>query len=112
MAPRSSSRYEVEYLRGRVLEQLPDPKDPSKKRVAEALDVYFNVLQDASKQAPTDWQWVDSCGVHARSLLENAERWEAAIAVAEQHAKLASPGAKEAAERAKRLKLEHFHWEE
>lgn len=112
MAPGSSSRYEVEYLRGRVLEQLPDPKDPSKKRVAEALDVYFNVLQDASKQAPADWQWVDACGVHARSLLENAERWEAAIAVAEQHAKLASPGATEAAERATRLKLEHFHWEE
>lgn len=111
MPPGSPSRYEVEYLRGRVLEQLPDPKDPSRKRVAEALDVYFNVLQDASKQAPADWKWVDSCGVHARSLLESAERWEAAIAVAELHARLSSPGAKEARERAKRLKLEHFHWE-
>ncbi len=108
----SPARYEIEYLRGRVLEQLPDPKDPAKKREAEALDVYFTVLQEAAKQAPADWQWVDSCGVRARSLLENAERWEAAIAVAEQHARLASPGAKEAAERAKTLKLEHFHWKD
>ncbi|QJE95447.1 tetratricopeptide repeat protein [Luteolibacter luteus] len=111
MAPNSSSRFEVEYLRGRVLEELPDSKDPSKKRLAEALDVYFSVLQDASKQAPANWKWVDLCGMRARGLLESAERWEAAIAVAEQHAKLASPRAQEAAERAKQLKLEHFHWE-
>jgi len=110
--PEDSRRYEVSYLRGRVLEELPDAKDPAKKRVAEALDIYFTVLQGAAKQAPADWQWVDACGVRARSLLENAERWEAAIAVAEQHAKLGSPGAKEAAERAKTLKLEHFHWED
>lgn len=111
MAPDSPSRYEVEYLRGRVLEELPDPKDASRKRVAEALDVYFNVLQDASKQAPANWKWVDLCGIRARGLLETAERWEAAIAVAEQHGKLRSPRAAEADERAKQLKLEHFHWE-
>ena len=108
----SPSRFEIEYSRGRVLEELPDPRDPSKKREAEALDVYFSVLQAAGKQAPADWQWVDRSGVRARSLLENARRWEAAIAVAQQHAKLASPGAKEAAERARTLKLEHFHWED
>ena len=112
MPPDSSRRFEVEFLRARVLEQLPDPKDAAKKREAEALDAYFSVLQKASKQAPADWEWVDSSGVRARRLLENAERWEAAIAVAEQHAKLPSKGAKEAAERAKTLKLEHFHWED
>lgn len=112
MPPDSSRRFEVEFLRARVLEQLPDPKDPAKKREAEALDAYFSVLQKASKQAPADWEWVDSSGVRARRLLENAERWEAAIAVAELHEKLPSKGAKEAAERAKTLKLEHFHWED
>jgi hypothetical protein len=55
---------------------------------------------------------VDKCGVRARGLLENAARWDAAIAIAEQHAKLASPGAREAAERAQALKLEHFIWDE
>ena len=108
----SPRRAEIEYYRGRVLEQLPDPKNPTRKRETEALDVYFSVLQDASRQPPADWQWVDKCGVRARSLLETSQRWDAAIAIAEQHMKLASPGAAEAAERAKTLKLEHFVWDE
>lgn len=112
MPANSPDRYEAQYYRGRVLEQLPDPKDASRKREAEALDVYFSVLQEASRQAPADWEWVDACGVRALIILESGERWEAAIAVAEQHAKLGSPGAKEAAERAKKLKLAHFHWED
>jgi len=108
----SSRRFEIDYYRGRVLEQLPDPKTGTGKREKEALEVYFGVLQAAARQAPGDWQWVDKCGVRARSLLENAQRWDAAIAIADQHAKLASPGAQEAGERAKALKLEHFIWDE
>ena len=108
----SARRFEIEYNRGRVLEQLPDPKDPSKTREAEALDVYFSVLQHAARQPPADWQWVDRSGVRARTLLENAKRWDAAIAIAEQHAKLASPAATVVADRAKALRLEHFVWEE
>jgi tetratricopeptide (TPR) repeat protein len=112
--PDSPRRFELEYYRGLVLERLPDPENPSEKREKAALDVYFSVLQAAARQAPADWQWVDKCGVRARTLLENAQRWEAAIAIAEQHAKLHSTSdlAKDAAERAKALKLEHFFWEE
>ena len=108
----SRDRPEIEYLRGRVLEQLPDPKLPTKKREAEALDVYFSVLQSASRQAPADWRWVDRCGVRALSLLESAQRWEAAIGVADMHKKLASPGAKVAEARSQELKLKHFIWDE
>lgn len=108
----SRDRPEIEYLRGRVLEQLPDPKLPTKKREAEALDVYFAVLQSASRQAPADWRWVDRCGVRALTLLESAQRWEAAIGVADMHKKLASPGAKVAEDRAKELKLKHFIWDD
>ncbi|MCW1926332.1 tetratricopeptide repeat protein [Luteolibacter arcticus] len=108
----SRDRPEIEYQRGRVLELLPDAKLPTKKREAEALDVYFSVLEAATRQAPADWRWVDRCGVRALKLLETAQRWEAAIGVAEMHAKLASPGAPGAAERAKALKLEHFVWDE
>ncbi len=109
----SSERFKIQYYRGRVLEQLPDPKNPSEKRQQEALDVYFSVLQAAAKQAPADWQWVDMCGVRARTLLEKQQRWEAAIAIAEQHAKLhgTSKLAKDAADRAKVLKLEHFQFD-
>ena len=114
MAADSPERFKIQYYRGRVLEQLPDPKNPSEKRLQEALDVYFSVLQAAAKQAPADWQWVDMCGVRARTLLENQQRWEAAIAIAEQHAKLhgTSKLAKDAADRAKVLKLEHFIFDE
>jgi outer membrane protein assembly factor BamD (BamD/ComL family) len=108
----SASRPEIEFQRGKVLERLPDPKLPTKKREAEALDVYFSVLEAATRQAPADWRWVDRCGVQARLLLEGAQRWEAAIGIAEMHAKLASPEAPAAAERAKALKLEHFIWDE
>ncbi len=114
LAADSPERFKIQYYRGRVLEQLPDPKNPSEKRLQEALDVYFSVLQAAAKQAPADWQWVDMCGVRARTLLENQQRWEAAIAIAEQHAKLhgTSKLAKDAADRAKALKLEHFIFDE
>jgi hypothetical protein len=110
----SSRRAEIEYYKGKVLEQLPDPAIPSKKREAEALAVYFSVLQDAAKHPPADWQWVDRCGLRARTLLENAQRWEAAIAVAKQHAALNSGTdlAKDAAERARELGQKHFIWGE
>jgi tetratricopeptide (TPR) repeat protein len=109
----SPDRFKIQYYRGRVLEQLPDPKNPSEKRQQEALDVYFSVLQAAAKQAPADWQWVDMCGVRARTLLENQKRWDAAIAIAGQHAKLhgTSKLAKDAAERAKALRLEHMKFD-
>ncbi|MEK7949483.1 hypothetical protein [Luteolibacter soli] len=112
LPPDSRDRPEIEYQRGRVLEELPDPKQPTKKREAEALDVYFSVLQSASRQAPADWRWVDRCGVKALSLLERAQRWDAAIAIAVQHSKLASPGAKIAEGRAKELKLKYMVWDE
>ncbi|WP_193211876.1 tetratricopeptide repeat protein [Luteolibacter marinus] len=109
----SAWRFEIQYNRGLVLERLPDPKVPSKTREAEALDVYFSVLEEAARQAPADWTWVHRCGVRARTLLENAKRWEAAIAVAERHAQLDrdSELSKEAAGRAAALKLENFVWD-
>lgn len=108
----SPERFKIQYYRGRVLEQLPDPESLSEKRLKEAIDVYFSVLQAAAKQAPADWQWVDLCGLRARTLLENQQHWEAAIAIAEQHGKLhqTTKLAKDAAGRAKELELEHMKW--
>jgi len=103
----SSRRFEIEYRRGLVLEKLPKTEETASK----ALEVYYSVLQEAAKAPPADWQWVDKCGVNARSLLEKQEKWESAIGVAQKHAMLASPGAKEAADRATALKQEHFIWD-
>jgi TolA-binding protein len=103
----SPRRFEIEYRRGLVIEQLPRTPETSDK----VLDVYYSVLQAAAKSPPADWQWVDKCGVRARGLLESLQKWEAAIGVAQKHAMLPSPGAKEAAARASKLKQEHFIWE-
>jgi outer membrane protein assembly factor BamD (BamD/ComL family) len=103
----SSRRFEIEYRRGMVIEELPLTTENSDK----ALDVYFSVLQAAAKSPPADWQWVDKCGVRARALLETLQKWEAAIGVAQKHGMLPSPGATEARARATALKQEHFIWD-
>lgn len=110
----SADRFKIQYFIGRVLEQLPDPEKPTEKRLTEALDVYFSVLEAAGRRAPADWEWVDKCGVRARTLLENARRWEAATAIADRHASLHSTTdlAKDAADRADDLRLEHFIYDE
>jgi Tetratricopeptide repeat len=94
----------ISYFRGLTLEQL--------KRPNEALDVYYQVIESASKEAPTDWNYVERCGFNAISLLEKNARWESAIELARKLAKFPTPRAKEAAERAKNLGLEHMIWED
>ena len=107
LPPESPRRFEIEYRRGLVIEQLPRTSETSDK----ALDVYYSVLQAAAKSPPADWQWVDKCGVRARALLESLQNWEGAIGVAQKHAMLGSPGSREAEARASALKQEHFIWE-
>jgi tetratricopeptide (TPR) repeat protein len=107
LPPESPRRFEIDYRRGLVIEQLPRTSETSHK----ALDVYYSVLQAAAKSPPADWQWVDKCGLRARALLETLQDWEGAIGVAQKHALLGSPGSKEAAARASELKQKYFIWE-
>jgi tetratricopeptide (TPR) repeat protein len=96
----SPDRFGIAYRRGLVLEQMKQPD--------KALDAYYSVLKTASRVPVSDWEWVDKCGVKARSMLEAAHRWDAAISIAEDHARLPSPEAREAAQRARSLRLEHM----
>ncbi|WP_035606025.1 tetratricopeptide repeat protein [Haloferula sp. BvORR071] len=102
----SERRFEIEYRRGLTIEHLPASPENSRK----ALEVYYSVLQAAAKSPPSDWQWVDKCGVRARNLLETQQDWKGAIGVAKKHAMLGSPGSKEAATRAAKLQQEHWEW--
>jgi len=104
--------YRLQYLRGMTLEQLPRKDDPSLKREAEALDAYFSVFQAAGDTAPGEWEWFERCGFRALGILENAERWKAAIAVAQKIASFKGPRAEEAATRASQLQLKHMIWED
>ncbi len=102
--------YRLQYLRGLALEQLPDDKNPTKKRGSQAFIAYYSVLETTT--APTEWEFFELCGFKALSLLEKAERWPAAIACAKKIASFKGPRAEEAATRANQLQLKHMIWED
>jgi TolA-binding protein len=98
----------LQYLRGTVLEQLPDPKDPAKKREGQAFQAYHSVLETTTP--PAEWEYFERCGFRALALLEKAKRWQAAITVARKIASFNGPRSAEATQRAKELQLEHMIW--
>ena len=102
--------HQLQYYRGLVLEQLPDPKDPTKKREEQALAAYYSVLETTTP--PTEWEYFEQCGWKALTLLEKAGRWPAAIAVAKKIASFKGPRAEEAANRASQIQLDQRIWED
>ena len=100
----------LEYLRGRTLEQIPDPDDPSKTRDKQAFMAYYSVLERSTP--PTQWYYFELCGFRALALLEKAGRWPAAIECAKKIASFKGPRAEEAATRASQLQLKHMIWED
>lgn len=93
-------RNRVMYFRGLTLEQM--------NQTDQALDVYYQVIEAATKQNPNQWDYFERCGFNAIALLEKNRRWDPAIALAKKLAGFPSPRAKEAEERAQRLSLEHM----
>ncbi len=98
----------LQYLRGTTLEQLPDEKDPTKKREKQAFQAYHSVLETTT--APQEWEYFERCGFRALALLEKAQRWQAAISVAKKIASFKGPRAEEAADRASLLDLKYPVW--
>lgn len=100
----------LQYLRGTTLEQLPDEKDPAKKREKQAFQAYHSVLETTTP--PAEWEYFERCGFRALALLEKAGRWPVAITVAKKIASFKGPRAEEAATRASQLQLKHMIWED
>jgi TolA-binding protein len=98
----------LQYLRGTTLEQLPDEKDPTRKREKQAFQAYHSVLETTT--APQEWEYFERCGFRALALLEKAQRWQAAISVAKKIASFKGPRAEEAANRASLLDLKYPVW--
>ena len=98
----------LQYLRGMTLEQLPDEKDPSKKRIGQALQAYYSVLETTTP--PVEWEYFERCGFSALALLEKAGRWQAAVNIAQKIASFKGPGADVAAARASKIQLEQMIW--
>ena len=103
-------RHRLQYLRGLVLERLPDPEDPTKKRDKQAFIAYYSVLEIS--EIPPEWEYFELCGFKALSLLENSERWIAAVTTAQKIAAFKGPRAQEAADRANQIQLTHHIWQD
>jgi tetratricopeptide (TPR) repeat protein len=96
----ADDRNRICYFRGLTLEQL--------NQADQALETYYQVIESATPNHPAHWDFFERCGFNAIALLEKQQRWESAIALAHQLARFPSPRAKEAAERANQLSLEHM----
>ena len=107
-----ATRHRLQFLRGQTLEQLPSPKNPAVKRVAEALEAYYSVLDAPTNAPPAEWEWFERCGFRALEIYEAAQRWQPAIAIAKKIASFKGPRADEAAARARSLQLKHMVWED
>ncbi|MEG0023805.1 MAG: tetratricopeptide repeat protein [Akkermansia sp.] len=78
-----------------------------------ALSDYAEILQYIDKNnSPNrrDWYWFYEAGFSSLHLLEMKQKWDEALALAQKLAKTSGSRAKEAANIAKKIKLEHFIW--
>jgi tetratricopeptide (TPR) repeat protein len=111
-ANKPAQYFRIQYLRGLTLEKLPDPENPGQTRMSDALAAYYAVLDRPVDPAPPEWNWFERSGFRALTILENSERWEAAISIAEKIASFGGPRAKPASERAGQLRLKQMIWED
>lgn len=101
-------RYRTLMQRGRLAEKLG--------HVDEALADYRVILAADPSALPSpkrkDWFWYNAAGFASVDLLVKKGDYAAAVALAEDMARKPGTRAREAADWARRIRLEHFVWEE
>ncbi len=85
-------------------------------RPDEALEACYDVVNIGTNvltgpQNPTEYLWFYRAGFIAVDLLEAGQQWEAAARMAERLSKTSGDRAKDAAERASKIRLKHFLWD-
>ena len=96
-------RNQALYKKGKCLEK--------QNKTSEALTVFYDVLASQSGTEP-DYFWYYKAGFDAAKMLEAGEQWKSAIGIYKKMAAVNGPRAKEAGDRARQLRMEHFIWEE
>lgn len=84
-------------------------------RHPEALEACYNVVQTAGSVGPSnpaEFRWYYRAGFFGIDLLEAAKQWETAAVLAETLARSRGERAGEAKERATKIRLDHFLWDE
>ncbi len=79
-------------------------------KIPAALAAYRDVLARPPGDN-ADHFWFYKAGIEAARLLEEQQDWPAAIAVYDQMAEVPGPQREELKQRSRRLRLEHFIWE-
>jgi len=96
----------IHALKGQIYELLKEP--------GNALESYYRVINRENLpkgQEPTEWFWYNECGFKMVRLFEQGKRWHTALEILRRMAASGSPRAEEAADRAKKLQLEHQIWD-
>ncbi len=78
-----------------------------------ALQDYSTILQykpDPYSVDKRDWYWFYNAGFAALHILELKQDWQGALNLAVRLSRTTGPKAREAANKARRIKLEHFIW--
>ena len=86
-------------------------------RHAEAQEACYDVINIGSNPVtapanPMEYQWYYRAGFLAVELLEQGQQWEAAARMAEKLARSGGDRAQEAAERASKIRLKHYLWDD
>jgi len=86
-------------------------------RPAEAQEACYDVINIGSNPAtlpatPAEYQWYYRAGFLAVDLLEQSQQWEAAARMAEKLSRSGGDRAQEASERASKIRLKHYLWDD
>jgi TolA-binding protein len=96
-------RQQAIYKKGKVFEALNRPID--------MLQAYNEVLDQNLNGTAHDYFWFYKSGFEAGRHFEQRQNWSSAIAIYEKIARLKGPRSQEAADSARRIRVDHFIWE-
>lgn len=115
----ASWRNQALYWKGKCFEKQSEflenqnMQTESLAKQSEALAVFYDVIQPPENRGSgPEYLWYYKAGFDAAQILESQKQWKAAIAIYRKMAALDGPRSAEARDREKRLRLEHFIWEE
>ena len=101
-------RYQVLFRLGKCYEKAGNPN--------KALETWYDCLnteQDPERpMSPEEYDWYFRAGDSAWLMLVDRKNWKAAIAIARRLGKIPGPRAQVALERARKLELQHFIWDD